>query len=225
MKSTALDGNLKYCNKCDSEKSTDDFYKTKTGLHSYCKSCWNDPIKMDRKEFPKMEEGLKRCRDCGEAKPHSEYHRHKYTSDGCVSYCKACWNKRKRDAYVPQPRERQTPEFKSRMVMLNAARQRAKKKGLPFNIGVKDIIIPTHCPVFGFELRRAKQGEDKSFSPSLDRLLPELGYIPGNVVVVSLKANVMKNNGTLEDIKSVYNFYTNLYNEIAGQKCDEVLYS
>jgi hypothetical protein len=36
-------------------------------------------------------------------------------------------------------------------------------------------------------------------SPSLDKINPELGYVPGNVAIISYRANRIKNNGTAEE--------------------------
>ena len=36
-------------------------------------------------------------------------------------------------------------------------------------------------------------------SPSLDRLVPALGYVKGNVQVISWRANKLKGEGTAED--------------------------
>lgn len=37
-------------------------------------------------------------------------------------------------------------------------------------------------------------------SPSVDRINPHLGYVPGNVQVISYKANSMKRNCTMEEL-------------------------
>ncbi len=52
-----------------------------------------------------------------------------------------------------------------------------------------------------------------SSSPSLDRIIPEKGYVKGNVIVVSNKANVIKNNATPEEIIAVGEFYKKLLEE------------
>lgn len=47
-------------------------------------------------------------------------------------------------------------------------------------------------------------------SPSIDRIVPELGYIEGNLIWVSSKANWMKSSGTVEDLFAVAQFYQRL---------------
>lgn len=61
-----------------------------------------------------------------------------------------------------------------------------------------------HCPVFGhkFVWGRSGLGKGKTTgdSPSLDRIVPELGYIPENVVFISHNANRIKNNATEKEL-------------------------
>lgn len=78
--------------------------------------------------------------------------------------------------------------------MLSNARFRARRKGLPCTITEDDITFPTHCPVLGRKLClfEGRQG-GRDDSPSLDKIVPELGYVPGNILVVSQKANRLKN--------------------------------
>ena len=92
--------------------------------------------------------------------------------------------------------------------LYNSAKRRAKAKNIPFNIDIDDIVIPKKCPVFGFDFEIGTKNKQKS--PSLDRIIPEKGYVKGNIIVVSLKANTMKSNATLEEIKALYDFYKNI---------------
>lgn len=97
------------------------------------------------------------------------------------------------------------------MTMVNKARDRAKRKGIPFKLRPEDIEpLPTNCPVFGFELdyERTRSGYN---SPTIDRVVNELGYVTNNVIIVSKKANTMKNDGTVQDILALYNFYRELH--------------
>ena len=83
-----------------------------------------------------------------------------------------------------------------------AAKFRAKEKGLPFSIKVTDIIVPEKCPLLGIPLSTNPVGKRKlgPGSPSLDRKIPELGYVSPNVWVISHRANTIKSNATLEEL-------------------------
>jgi len=79
--------------------------------------------------------------------------------------------------------------------LFRAAKRRAMSKDLDFTISKDDIIVPTLCPLTEIPLRShdgVDDGEGPRFdSPTLDRVYPHLGYIPGNVRVISLTANAM----------------------------------
>lgn len=86
--------------------------------------------------------------------------------------------------------------------MLYQARKRAKKHGIPINIDHDDIVVPKVCPVLGIPLF-VSDGLFSPNSPSLDRIVPELGYTKGNVVVISHRANTMKSDATLPELLAV----------------------
>jgi hypothetical protein len=88
--------------------------------------------------------------------------------------------------------------------MWNTARRRAKEKNIPFSITVFDIIIPEKCPILGIPLVwQVGHKVCKPNSPSLDRIKPELGYVPGNVAVISMRANNLKSDGTLAEHSAI----------------------
>ena len=93
--------------------------------------------------------------------------------------------------------------------MLYEARRRATRNNLPFNIELSDIVIPLKCPALGIPLF-VGAGFPTENSPSLDRMIPKLGYVKGNVVVVSHKANTMKNSGTLREMLMLVRFYSSV---------------
>lgn len=134
---------------------------------------FKDPIK--RKEYNK--------------KFHSnEYHR---------NYRKK--NRAKRRAYEKQYKQN-NPEKQ----LLSNAKQRAKKIGLPFNITLEDIFIPDYCPILGIKLGTTDGGKGQvDDSPSLDRIRPEEGYVKGNIAVISMRANVIKNSGSAEEHRKI----------------------
>jgi len=86
--------------------------------------------------------------------------------------------------------------------LLYAAKKRANYKNIPFDLSLEDIVIPDVCPVLGIILEHG-DGVLKDTSPTLDRISPELGYVRGNIIVISYKANRIKNNGTPEEVMKV----------------------
>lgn len=86
--------------------------------------------------------------------------------------------------------------------MLKEVEYRAKKKGIPFDLTEKDIVIPEVCPILGIPLV-FNEGHGKDNSPSLDRFIPELGYVKGNVAVISYRANTIKSSATLQEVAAV----------------------
>jgi len=87
--------------------------------------------------------------------------------------------------------------------MHKACKGRAKKLGIPFDISMEDLIIPTHCPVLGIELKQKSRGKSgPAFnSPSIDRINPSIGYTKDNIQIISFKANAMKQDATLEELR------------------------
>jgi hypothetical protein len=91
-----------------------------------------------------------------------------------------------------------TPEGR----LFTAARVRARDQGVPFDITVDDIVIPEKCPVLGLPLESGHGGWADT-SPTVDKIIPELGYVPGNIAVISWRANRLKHDGTLEELRAI----------------------
>jgi hypothetical protein len=85
------------------------------------------------------------------------------------------------------------------------ARSRAKAFNLPFNLTVPHLVSIAHdeCPIFKTPLTwgvsKMGKGKRRRDTPQLDRIIPELGYVIGNVAFLSGKANKMKDNGTMQE--------------------------
>lgn len=86
--------------------------------------------------------------------------------------------------------------------MIQRIKSRAKLNNIPFDLSKEDIVIPDVCPVLGIPLK-VNDGKVGPDSISLDRIVPELGYVRGNVAVISQKANTIKSNGSVEDLEKV----------------------
>jgi hypothetical protein len=85
--------------------------------------------------------------------------------------------------------------------MISAAKNRALALNIPFNITEKDIIVPEFCPILGIPLFKGSGiGGHTHNSPSLDKIIPELGYVKDNIQIISNKANLMKQDASLSDL-------------------------
>jgi DNA repair exonuclease SbcCD ATPase subunit len=119
-------------------------------------------------------------------------------------------NKEKIKAY----KEANLPKY-----MFSNAYSRAKKNNIPFNLTEDYLksIYPSDmiCPVLGFEMSVGLDENGSSeTSPSLDRIIPEKGYVQGNVVVVSMRANTIKRDATPEELRKVTDFYEKVFEQL-----------
>lgn len=94
-----------------------------------------------------------------------------------------------------------TPKYK----LWAAAKERAKKKDLEFDIDPWDCEIPEVCPVFGIPLVRGR-GKQHAGSPTLDRVDSSKGYIKGNVRVISQRANSLKQDASIEQLELLISY-------------------
>ena len=139
---------------------------------------------------------MKVCSSCGVSKTLDSFYKRGGDSNLLRYNCKACQKLLKKED--DRARHRRDP----RAQMVVSARSRAKKKGIVFDITREDIIIPKRCPLLGIPLE-VGNGKMHRASPSLDRLFPELGYVKGNVRVISYKANSMKQDATAKELKRI----------------------
>jgi hypothetical protein len=115
-------------------------------------------------------------------------HRLRYVSDGWCVECAQIWGR--------------SPERRLSRVLCNA-KGRAKQECLPFDLTLEYLtkIWPADnlCPIMRTPLTEPTgpfRHGPRPFSPSVDRIIPELGYVKGNIAIISLKANTLKNNCT-----------------------------
>jgi hypothetical protein len=146
-----------------------------------------------------------KCTRCSKSKNYVEF---RYKERGWKdiigfyrqSYCRDCegqWQKDKRD---------ESPHYR----LFLTARRRAKEKKLNFNITPEYVlkIWPKDncCPIFKTQFKSGL--ENKKVLPTIDKIIPEKGYIKGNIVIISFVANQIKSNVVdVELFKKLYDFY------------------
>jgi hypothetical protein len=84
----------------------------------------------------------------------------------------------------------------------------AKRNNIPFSIKFESIEQPKFCPVLGIELNYNWSGEHlrDDAKATIDKVIPELGYVPGNVYVISWRANKLKSNMNLTELQQIMNY-------------------
>ena len=168
---------------------------------------------------------MKVCITCKINKKNKEF-RIRQDNSSLRNECKSCESKKARERYltsvdsgdkVSLPKEPETerdirnPEEAKEIAMkrmLSGAKNRAKQQGLMFNLNYADIKVPNLCPVLKIPLIPSDGEGLTDNSPSLDKRVPHLGYVKGNVTVISMLANRIKTNATAAQILEVAK-YTN----------------
>lgn len=155
---------------------------------------------------------MKTCNKCKEEKELTEYANCTNKIDGKRSVCKKCRNAQrtdrngssgKREVYNQSQKEYRH-KYPVRFMVYDAKR-RSEKQGLPFDITEKDLPLPDVCPVLGIPFKIGT-GCINEGSPTLDKFVPALGYVKGNVNIISHKANTMKLTATAEEVLKLYNW-------------------
>lgn len=195
---------MKRCEVCGETKPLDEMKKDKRypdGRAKRCKKCHNRPTTLEsKKRFSIVEKeswpsGYRICVTCKQMLQYEAFNKNKNKWNGIEDMCKECRKPVSKAFYDKWLRD--SPEMR----MFLSAKYRAKSAGIPFTISVSDIVIPEYCPVLGIKI--VVGGDDKNSSPSLDKFIPELGYVPGNIHVISFRANWLKQNATLDEIEKL----------------------
>ena len=103
--------------------------------------------------------------------------------------------------------------------MYRHAKNRAKDRDLPFNIIKQDIadVWPKddYCPALRIALKiRRGRGGPTDNSPNLDRIIPHLGYVKGNIAVVSRLANQIMSSARPSEVIKVGKWFDEKYYEV-----------
>ena len=105
------------------------------------------------------------------------------------------WNASDKARVAKQRWKAKNPKRAWAVYATGGAKMRAALKGLEFDLtsDYVESITPDRCPVFNEPFFFVGNKIMQPFSASLDRIDPTKGYIKGNVAVISMKANSIKN--------------------------------
>jgi hypothetical protein len=132
------------------------------------------------------------CTGCKSAKSIALFSRNRAMKDGYANWCKSCLQGLQgRPAYAARRKEKRQRDPLAELVLM--ARHRAKKSGLAFDLVPQDLVMPEICPVLGIPIV-CGGAKLTANSPTLDRINPALGYVQGNCIVISWRANKLKSD-------------------------------
>ena len=98
---------------------------------------------------------------------------------------------------------------------LNNAKRRAVDYSVPFKLDLDYLmsIFPDDyiCPILGIKM---EWNCDRKFAPSLDKIDHDKGYIYGNVAWISLHANRLKDNASIEQLEAVLDYMKHFKQEV-----------
>ena len=187
--------NTKRCTKCKEPKPLDSFSIDRDSSDGRAYRC-RDCQKEDR-ETPERREYMRLYVEQEVNKERETNRKHD------PEYLKGQRRSKKEAYQIPEVRETLIKRSKTyakenpKKILVSSAKHRSARLGVPFSLVSSDILIPCLCPVLGVRLERSPEGFSES-APSLDRIVPELGYTKENIVVISKRANRLRNNGSAE---------------------------
>lgn len=135
------------------------------------------------------------CNLCKVAKPASEFHSNKARPNGLDCRCKEC----KRGKY-------KSKRDKNPIATYYVAKSSwCRARGIPFEVTQEylESIWTGVCPVFGIKVALGGDGKGSHHSAHLDKFKPELGYVEGNVTWISGRANRIKYDASLSELKQL----------------------
>jgi hypothetical protein len=182
----------KLCRKCNTPKHINEFGVDKShkdGHRSVCKKC----IGTYMKEYIQTE-GYKQKRKI----------RYQVNRKEMLQANK---ENRKRNGWRWNQTRKEKHKNNPLIMMCRQAKIRAKKKKLDFDLNPSDLVLPPVCPVLGIPLYVSESGNASNNSPTLDRINNLKGYTKDNVIIVSFRANTIKNFASIDELKKIYNFY------------------
>ncbi len=103
--------------------------------------------------------------------------------------------------------------------MIKCSKARAKKKGWDFNLDEEhlksldtDVCPYLEIPIF-WRYGKSTQGNPQGDSKSLDRIDSAKGYVKGNVIICSTRANMILSNATAAEMALITVNFHRILNE------------
>jgi len=122
----------------------------------------------------------------------------KYRKGAYRGTCKDCHNQKQREWHK---HHQINNYFRYKCTKVKA---KSKRLGIEFDLTPEylESIWSGKCPVSGNTLIQGAEKDSKD-SAELDRIIPKLGYVQGNVAFLSAKVNRLKNDATVDQLEKL----------------------
>jgi hypothetical protein len=148
---------------------------------------------------------MKQCNTCGVKKSLSEFYQRAEDDNKHMALCKPCANARTRKNYRTTKATKQGHALQ----IFNKRKNAARREGILFDIDFEYMFsLPSeNCAILNMPLSWCELSDKpRDNTPSIDKIIPEKGYVKGNVAWVSYRANSLKGNGTLDEHAAIVEY-------------------
>lgn len=87
--------------------------------------------------------------------------------------------------------------------LVSKIKDRARIKGLEFDLSWEDVVAPDVCPVLGIPVSKELS---KEHWPTVDRIDNTRGYTRDNIRVISNRANRIKSDASIEELEAIVEY-------------------
>ena len=206
----------KVCGTCNQAKDLSMFSKTKTspdGHYYRCKLCRKEYYEKNKeKARAKGRKYYEENKEDVRARNSAYYQQNKDK----VRIINKAWEQKNKekvraDKQAYKEQHKGTIDYALRS-LLAGAKSRAKINNLPFDLTLEwlETMVVSHCPITLQPLDWTKEqivnGRHGPSSPSIDKIIPELGYVQSNCAIVSFRGNRIKSDGTIDEFRRMVQY-------------------
>jgi hypothetical protein len=98
-----------------------------------------------------------------------------------------------------------TSLYDAQRIKFRAKKANALRTGYTWDLSFGELVWPEFCPILGMEIDYFAESRQEN-SASFDRIDNSLGYISGNVQIVSWRANRIKSDGTAAELHKIADY-------------------
>jgi len=199
---------MKRCTKCGLEKDESEFGRHTrlkgTSPRGDCRACVSNYNKAYREKHGETLLARQREQYRANSKIILERERIKRQSDLARYNARAKVYRDGRAESLCKAMPGELPEIDAQHIKrkIKGAKDRSLRDGIPFDIVPEDVVMNRVCPVLGIPLRLSGNRGAQDIV-SLDKVIPDKGYVKGNVMLISQRANTLKRDATIEELELV----------------------